>query len=146
MKAPFVLRAATQADAPAMERCARRAYAEALSRIDGLPDVTGDMTGELTRLSGCVAEINGTLAGFVLFAPRVPDTKIVNLASDPDVAGRGVARALLDHVAQKARAAGATRMELVTHAEMTGSRAFYRYLGWTEAAQVEHAVVFTKTL
>ena len=142
----ITIRVAGPDDAMAMERCAARAYADVLNRLEGLPDVVGGMAGELEVLSGLVAMSGDRLAGFVLYGATGEAVKVANLACDPDFAGRGVARTLLAAVADAARAAGKVRLDLVTHKDMVETQAFYRHLGWHEVGQAGQGVQFTLAL
>ena len=146
MESAFTIRPAVLADANRMEACAARAYADVLSRLDGLPDVVGGMAQELAENSGLIAEHGQELAGFVIFKDMPDAVKVANLACNPAFAGLGVARRLLDGVAVIARMAGKGRLDLVTHAGMTETQAFYRHLGWRETGRAGQGVFFSLPL
>jgi len=133
-------------DVPAMMICASRAYAEALANLTGMPDVVSGMAGDVARHMAFVVAIKGRCAGFLIAADYGETLKLVNLAVDPDFAGRGVARALLDRIEQLALGAGKTALTLTTHAGMEKALAFYRHLGWQETGRTEAAVHHAKRL
>ncbi|MEO1138664.1 MAG: GNAT family N-acetyltransferase [Pseudomonadota bacterium] len=137
---PVRLRKAHLSDVPAMQECARRAYAEALVQLDGMPDVVIGMAEDLRENTGYVVELSGTIAGFLIMGLEGPIAKLINLAVDPDHAGQGVARRLLDHATMVAKTEGKAGLTLVTHAGMTDTLAFYNHLGWQETARDGHSI------
>lgn len=131
---------------PRMQAIAAAAYADALAGLNGLPDVVGSIGEDVEAGQAWVARCDGQVAGF-LIACRADDAlKLVNLAVDPAFGGRGLARMLLMRAEQSARQRGLSRLELVTHAAMTATRAMYRHLGWREVHATERAVLVSKTL
>ena len=146
MTPEITIREADISDVPSMEACATRAYADMLGKLEGMPDVVGGMAEDVAAHTGIVAEAGGELTGFVIMVEGEGAVKVANLACDPAFSGRGVARRLLDEVAQRARALGKVRLELVTHEGMDSTQAFYRHLGWRETGRWGQAVVFCKPL
>lgn len=146
---PVSLRAATPADSAALTAIAERAYAPVLGRLPGLPDVTGGLDADIRDHLALLAEIGPpgarVPAGFVIAAEHGDATKVMNLACDPAFSGQGVARALLEAIAARARARGAARLTLVTHAGMAATLAFYRHLGWQETGRSGPAVLMQRT-
>lgn len=60
---------------------------------------------------------------------------LVHVAVEPAAAGAGVGTQLVAAFVDRARAAGVTRLELVTLAGDRGASRFYEKLGWTEAGR-----------
>jgi ribosomal protein S18 acetylase RimI-like enzyme len=68
------------------------------------------------------------------FEPLAPDRAHVRmLAVRPDVRRRGVARALMEACAERARAAGKTRLTLHTTERMVAAQAMYQRLGFARS-------------
>ncbi|MDP9242576.1 MAG: GNAT family N-acetyltransferase [Actinomycetota bacterium] len=68
------------------------------------------------------------------FEPLEPDRAHVRmLAVRPDVRRRGVARALMEACADRARAAGKTRLTLHTTERMVAAQAMYQRLGFARS-------------
>ena len=55
---------------------------------------------------------------------------ILSIATDPDVRGSGVGRALMQDAEARARRGGFTKMVLTVHPSNEGAIKFYRDLGW----------------
>lgn len=140
------LRCAAMSDVPAMQTCALRAYAEARASLTGLPDVASGMAEDVARHIAFVAESSGRCAGFLIAADAGEALKLVNLAVDPEFAGRGIARGLLEKIEQIARDAGKKSLTLVTHAGMTKTLAIYHHLGWRETRRTGAALSLAKRL
>lgn len=60
---------------------------------------------------------------------------VLAIAVDPASQGRGVGRALMAEVCDRAGAQGFEAMHLTVHPGNTTARAFYRSLGWTDMAE-----------
>lgn len=61
--------------------------------------------------------------------------EITHLGVDPNVAGQGVGRALVDAAVARAKQAGLDELVLVTPPDLPAGR-FYQRLGWTESGRV----------
>ena len=92
----------------------------------------------VTRL---VAELDGGVVGSTaLYAPgadaygdlasRAAWPEVRLLAVDPAMRGRGIARALVDECARRARASGASRLGLHTSRSMTAAKRLYETMGF----------------
>ncbi|MEO0999742.1 MAG: GNAT family N-acetyltransferase, partial [Pseudomonadota bacterium] len=123
------VRPARTEEAAAIEALIRAAYAEAAAAIPDLPPVAEGVAERLRDATVLVAEGPEGLLGVLVAHLARPETKIENLAVAPEAGGRGVGRTLLEAAAARARAAGAARLILTTHAGMAGTLAFYRRLG-----------------
>jgi putative acetyltransferase len=86
-----------------------------------------------------VAELNGEVlgGGGIFPTPGLPsDTvELVKLYLLPPARGRGVGKALIDHCAQAARAAGYAHLYLETTEELTQAIPLYERLGFTYLPQ-----------
>lgn len=97
---PADLAAITRIEATAFEP-ARRSSARSLERA---------LASTFQRV--LVAELDGALAGYLIYWPYRHTWRIYNLATDPAFRNRGVAGALLAAAVDRARAAGAGRVVL----------------------------------
>src|SRR5690606_10160097 len=78
-----------------------------------------------------VATVDGEIAGYVVVRPG--DRELLeNVAVAQGHQGRGIGRALIDHVEKRAKERGATYVELYTHELMTENRQLYTRLGYRE--------------
>ena len=80
---------------------------------------------------------DGALAGLLVLQPRRDDVLLENVAVDPAYQGRGIGRALLDLVEQRARDLGIGAIELFTHSLMTENQQIYERRGYVRTAQVD---------
>lgn len=123
---PLLIRQATRADVPAIQRI-RAAVREnrLVSRRIGDEEVISYME---QHGRGWVAESAGVMLGFAIGDAR--DGNIWALFVDPDGEGRGVGRLLHDTMVDWLFAQGLQRLYLGTE---PGTRAegFYRRAGWT---------------
>ncbi len=99
-----------------------------------LPDAEYDKTWDRLmrqdRISGLGATIDGRLVGithFLFHTSAWADSVcyLQDLFVDPDVRGKGAARALIDAVAQAAKAHGAARMYWLTQEHNATARTLY---------------------
>jgi GNAT superfamily N-acetyltransferase len=78
-----------------------------------------------------VARDGATLTGHAQAVPRGPGVwEVTNLAVAEDRHGQGIGRALLERVADEARASGIGRIELATAAADSGNIRFYQRCGY----------------
>ena len=74
-----------------------------------------------------------------------PQAVLAHVAVEPAVQGKGFGRALVDAFVERARTAGAGRIELVTIDDDRGAAAFYESLGWTpEGASHRDGITFRR--
>ncbi len=144
--AAMEFRKAVQEDVEGIIACIKAAYADALSTISDIPDVTDGIAEDVEANRVILAEANNALLGVVVWLHKGETAMIFNLAVWPDKQGQGVARKLLELVSQKAKANGASRMELKTHRLMQETRSMYRHLGWVEIDINETKVTMSKDL
>jgi ribosomal protein S18 acetylase RimI-like enzyme len=81
-----------------------------------------------------VAVENETVAGFVMFRPVETRAYVEQLDVLPAFAGRGIGAALLDAVADRARAARLEGLSLSTFRDVPWNAPYYRRLGFMEVA------------
>lgn len=88
-----------------------------------------------------VAEVEGRVAGYVLFGP-VPLTQgnfdLYWIAVDPSCQGHGVGRKLMSHVEEQARARGGRLVCLETSSQGSyeRTRRFYEQAGYVEESRI----------
>ena len=70
----------------------------------------------------------------------------MNIAVDPDAAGKGVGSALIGALEDTARAAGITDLSLATHRDMPGNVDFYRKLGWSVTGREGNRIMMARHL
>jgi ribosomal protein S18 acetylase RimI-like enzyme len=102
-----------------------------------------------------VADGEGTLLGTVMLEPWHDGSEIAGgpqeaevraLAVSPSAQGRGVGRALMLAVMEKAAAAGATRLLLSTQPNMRAAQALYASLGFARLPELDWTPVPGVTL
>ncbi len=89
-----------------------------------------------------VAEEDGSMMGFLLgfVTDRDPRMAYVHLVGiDPERRRRGVARALYEEFAQRAREQGATKLKAITTVGNEGSVDFHRALGFSTEQDANYA-------
>jgi len=146
MKTHFTLRSANPDDAGAIRTCIAAAYADAISELGDLPDVTSGIEEDIAQRIVIVAENQSECAGVIICGSVDRDMMIFNLAVAPGYQGHGVARHLIKHAAETARDAACTRMVLNTHSQMHATVAMYRHLGWQVSAAVGKKITMCKVL
>ena len=132
-----VIRRARPDDAPAIQACARQAYARYVPRIGRPPAPMGAdyaaliAAGDVSVATGA----DGGFLGFIVYRAAGRDLLLENVAVLPGAAGRGIGKALIAHCEQAARAQGAAAVRLYTNAKMTENLALYPRLGYAETAR-----------
>lgn len=126
------IRPAVIADIPAMHHIRLSVHE---NRLTDPAQIGEDDYGRFVdRGSAWVAETDNGLAGFAAI-----DRDLANvwaLFVDPDAEGRGVGRALHDHMVQWWSETNRARLWLTTGAD-TRAATFYRRLGWVETGLME---------
>ncbi len=101
-----------------------------------------EMTDEIPREQGAVAEIDGELVGFVTWVIHEGIGRIGWIAVSGDHHRRGIGRRLVEHAEHDLRAAGIRDLEVDTLGESVEyepydrTRAFYRSVGFTDLKSV----------
>ena len=92
------------------------------------------MAEELDRIGEsrwyAVADVEGTLAGYVGLYLSPPDADVQTIAVSPDVHGRGLGHELLAAAIEHAWQVGCTRMFLEVRADNEAALALYRRVGF----------------
>jgi GNAT superfamily N-acetyltransferase len=135
-----MIRPATESDTPTLLRMIHGLAAYEQQADACVVDEAGLQNGLFGRrpyAEAIVAEEAGEAIGFALYFfyfspfPGVPALFIENLYVVPEQRGRGTGRALLQRVAQLARAQGAERMEWGVRKDNAPAIRFYARLGAT---------------
>ena len=103
---------------------------------------------------GWVAELGGSVAGFVMASGAADEMEILTLAVDEAARRKGVGVALLRHVEAFFQARGAKKAYLEVRASNQGGIAFYERMGFRETGRrknyyrepVEEAILMAKEL
>ena len=147
-----ILRRATAADAPRMQRVAEEAYSTYLPRMGGQRPgpMDTDYLAAVTDTEAWVAEADGDLVGFLILAAEDDGMLLEGVAVHPAHQGRGLGRALLVLAEQRAVATGHARIRLYTHESMVENQRLYERIGYAETHRAtEHAftrVFYEKSL
>jgi catechol 2,3-dioxygenase-like lactoylglutathione lyase family enzyme/GNAT superfamily N-acetyltransferase len=129
----YSFRAATNADAPAVEACVHAAYRHYIKRIGRKPGPMLDDYPEVIRKRQVtVAESGGRVVGVLVLGPTAEGFALENIAVDPAHKGKGLGRALLELAEAEAKRAGFDSIYLYTHELMAENRALYAKIGYVE--------------
>jgi RimJ/RimL family protein N-acetyltransferase len=149
MGADFVIRAAVEADVPAVAQIHVDDWRWAYQGLvpEGLLDSLSVARREEMWARGLarrrpgwelfVADRNGTVIGFVGCGPALDDDadehtgEVYAIYLRPDVVGTGVGRALLSRAMDHLREAGFRRATLWVLADNVRTRRFYEIAGWS---------------
>lgn len=145
------IRPAKAGDAAAVRACARAAYAPYVPAIGREPaPMVADFEGQIRAGHVWVADLQGTLAGYIVCYPRQDSQFLENIAVHPDLSGRGIGRQMVDWCENRAVSMGLRTVTLYTNAKMTANLALYPRLGFRETARRHedgfHRVYFAKRL
>lgn len=86
-----------------------------------------------------VAEENGGPVACVVLTPRDDDLYLGKLAVAAPHRGKGLARQLVDHAVNRARALGKTAVVLQTRVELTENHAAFEAMGFRKTGETAHA-------
>jgi ribosomal protein S18 acetylase RimI-like enzyme len=116
------------------------AYAPFRKTLPDLPDMTEGLAEELAETENWAAEDARGLSAVILLRVEDKALFIANLAVRPDTQGQGLARKLLEMAETRAGDLGLHRMLLTTHADMLGTIAVYKRLGFEVTERLEGAL------
>jgi ribosomal protein S18 acetylase RimI-like enzyme len=134
------IRPADAADLPAIERVVRDAYTKYIARIGKPPGpMLDDYRARVHAHEAWVLEREGVIAGVIVLLAEDDHMLLDNVAVDPEQAGTGLGRALMEFAEAEARRRGYNEIRLYTHERMTENIALYRHLGWQETGRGEQA-------
>ena len=126
------LRPAVAADLDAIREIAEAAYAPYVAAIGRKPaPMVADFAALILDEVVTVAEDAG-LVGFAVCLPKADHMFLENVAVHPCQAGRGIGRALIDHIENEARRVGLPTIRLYTNAKMTANLTLYPRLGYVQ--------------
>jgi ribosomal-protein-alanine N-acetyltransferase len=77
-----------------------------------------------------VAEADGAVVGYVCLMSLFKKAQIVDIATEPEQRGRGIARMLMEHATTVAREKGAEAMALQVRASNSAALNFFEKLGF----------------
>jgi ribosomal protein S18 acetylase RimI-like enzyme len=139
MTAPPPIRPARPEEAPLLAALAERAYAPYLPVIGRRPaPMDDDYAARIAAGQAWVLEGAEAPLGLLVLEDRPGHLWIENVAVEPQAAGQGLGRQLLDFAFMEAERRGFTRIELLTNARMTRNISLYQRLGFSEYDRREH--------
>lgn len=132
------IRPAARPDFDRVRDCARQAYALYVPRMGKEPaPMVADFEAQIGAGKLHVVELEGEVAGFVVFYPRGDHLHVENVAVLPSAQGKGIGKALLGFAEDEARRLGLPAVELYTNVKMVENQAFYPALGYVETDRRE---------
>ncbi len=132
------IRPAARPDLDRVRDCARQAYALYVPRMGKEPaPMVADFEAQIRAGKLHVVEMEGEVAGFVVFYPRGDHLHVENVAVLPSAQGKGIGKALLGFAEDEARRLGLPAVELYTNVKMVENQAFYPALGYVETNRRE---------
>lgn len=132
------IRKAARPDLEGVRDCARQAYALYVPRMGKEPaPMVADFEAQIHAGKLHVVELDGGVAGFVVFYPRGDHLHVENVAVLPGAQGKGIGKALLGFAEDEARRLGLPAVELYTNVKMVENQAFYPALGYLETDRRE---------
>ncbi|RYG89486.1 GNAT family N-acetyltransferase [Loktanella sp. IMCC34160] len=140
------IRRAKMTDAAALTDVVRAAYAPFREAGLNLPDVEAGIDDAIVETPVWLAVEQDVILGGVIVRQSDTMIQVENLAVHPGASGRGVGKGLLQTVEDWAREQGARGLQLATHADMAGTVAFYRRLGWREVGREGAKLYLAKIL
>lgn len=134
------LRPAISSDVAAIRAIAKRAYIKYVPRIGRVPaPMAADFLFHVQSGHTHVAEMNGSVVGYLIAFGRGNDYFIENVAVDPSGAGQGIGKGLMALAEDHAREAGRDKVVLYTNARMHENFPFYAALGYRTTGLVVEA-------
>lgn len=133
---PALIRLAEPGDLPGVRSCAEAAYRGYIPAIGRAPaPMVADFASQIDTGWVRVAEIDGDVAGYVVFFPRADHMFLESVAVHPDFAGRGLGRRLVAECEDAARRTGIDLVCLYTNAAMRANLSLYPHLGYRETGR-----------
>jgi ribosomal protein S18 acetylase RimI-like enzyme len=145
------IRPADAADLPVVERIVRDAYSKYIARIGKPPGpMLDDYPARVRAHEAWVLLQDEAVVGVIVLLAEDDYLLLDNVAVDPEQAGRGLGRILMQFAETEARRRGYNEIRLYTHEMMTENIAMYRHLLWQETGRGEQSgysrVFFRKVL
>lgn len=133
------VRRATTADAVAVHRLTRAAYAKWVPLLGREPQpMTADYDAAVRDHLVDLLQLDGEAVALIEMAPAADHLLIVNVAVAPAHQGRGHGRALMAHAEEVARSLGLGEMRLYTNALFAENLRLYSRLGYRAYREENH--------
>jgi len=131
---PPTIRAATNADVPAVVALIDAAYRHYIPLLGGRRPrpMDDDQAARVASGELFLLEDEGSLLGVVTMGVVDDAVHIFNFAVHPDAQGRGLLRQLMGFAEATAKERKLPRLTLYTNAAMTRNRAIYAHLGFRQ--------------
>jgi ribosomal protein S18 acetylase RimI-like enzyme len=130
------IRAATAADASAIEQIVEQAYRNYIPRIGKPPGpMLDDYDARVAEGVVWVIEEGSAIAGIIVLLPRPDYLLLDNIAVAPARQGSGLGRRLLAFAEAEAVQRGYREIHLYTHQTMTENQRLYAAIGYEETGR-----------
>lgn len=142
----WTIRSASTKDTASLAKCIDSAYAGYRERIQDLPPISEGIDNHIKTDHVWVAELDRSIKGGLVLVLKDTYAVLANIAVDPDYAGMGIGRGLIQHAEAACRTLNKEELRLSTHVAMPENVALYEHLGWKETGRSGNKVSMTKTL
>ena len=129
----FMIREATDADAPALVRVLHGAFAEqaTLAPPSGaLSETDESVRGLMQTARVAIADVDGAVVACQFFEPKGDHLYLFRLAVLPAYRQHGIGGALIAYAEEQARAMGLRRTQFSVRLALPRQRAYYERLGY----------------
>lgn len=127
----ILIEKARNADVKAMARCAQKAYGHYIERLGKEPGpMVDDYSVRVRDNDAFVVRRNSEVIGFLVLVMDEFCCLLDNVAVDPEYAGDGIGKKLVQFAENQAREKGYAELELYTHERMTENIAMYLKWGY----------------
>lgn len=144
--ARWKIRSATTQDATTLAACIDAAYAGYRERIKDLPPVSEGIADDIKSNLVWVAEFDRSIVGGLILVLEDEYAMLANVAVDPDRAGMGIGRGLIEYAELQCRRLKKGELRLSTHVAIPENVSLYEHLGWKETSRSGNKVYMTKLL
>ena len=135
----FIIRPATQTDAPAITACVETAYQHYVQRMGKKPGPMLDNYRALIEehlVFVATSAQDDTLAGLLVLIEQADTVLLDNVAVHPNFQGHGLGKRLMQKAEQETQRLGYGSIILYTHELMTENQAIYQKLGYVETHRI----------
>ena len=133
----YLIRSATEIDAPAIRRCVDAAYRHYVERIGKPPGPMLDDYAEVIRRHAVFVAEADDIAAILVLIRTDEGILLDNVAVHPAHQRRGLGKQLISFAETEARSLGYEALDLYTHERMHENIELYRSLGYEETARRE---------